>query len=142
MPPAVALRIWPMMILSASANGANGPVRGLMYPIRIVSLSAANARVPENAAPVGDRSRGLEKMALADRCEIRGSLLWVFLSRNIRPPRENAMAGGSVAPSRDAPLGSSGMDYWMTRKRFATPGSPDAREIARLREILSLIPDS
>jgi hypothetical protein len=33
------------------------------------------------------------------------------------------------------------MDYWMIRKPFATPGSPAAREIAKLREILSLIPD-
>ena len=39
------------------------------------------------------------------------------------------------------PLGSVGMDYWMTRKRLPTPGSPGAREIAKLREILSLIPD-
>src|SRR5450631_3286526 len=37
---------------SASANGANGPVFGLTYPMRMVALSAAHARgAAPSAAP-------------------------------------------------------------------------------------------
>jgi hypothetical protein len=57
-----------------------------MYPIRIVSLSAANARVPENAAPAAIAAAVLRKWRLLTGAKFAVFAVESSWSRNIDPP--------------------------------------------------------